>query len=98
VGTFTLDAAGNLLDGVATSSLNGSVADETFSGTYTVNPNCTGTGSIEVFQSGVEVLAVTFNLAFDDNMKQLRGLFTSVLEEPSGTALSTVIALDARKQ
>jgi len=37
VGTFTLDGNGDLTNGVATSSLNGTIADETFSGTYTVN-------------------------------------------------------------
>ena len=40
VGVFKLDASGNLTDGVAASSLNGNVASETFSGTYTVNPDC----------------------------------------------------------
>lgn len=96
VGTFTLDAAGNLLNGVATSSLNGSVANETFSGTYTVNPDCTGSISVEIFASGTEIFAVTLNTAFDDNMKQIRGIFTSVVE-PDGTSLSTVINIDARK-
>ena len=48
VGVFTLDASGNLNDGVATSSLNGSVANETFSGTYTVNSDCTGTISVNI--------------------------------------------------
>ena len=42
VGILTLDGKGNVLNGVATSSLNGAIADETFSGTYTVNPDCTG--------------------------------------------------------
>jgi hypothetical protein len=98
VGILTFDRAGNVLNGVGTSSLNGNVADETFSGTYTVNPNCTGTISVEIFSSGVEILVVTGNLAFDDNMDQLRGIFTSVTEEPSGTPLSTVIALEGRRQ
>jgi hypothetical protein len=98
VGILTLDAAGNVLNGEATSSLNGNIADETFSGTYTVNPNCTGTISVDIFSSGVEILVVTGNLAFDDNMDQLRGIFTSVTEEPSGTPLSTVIALEGRRQ
>jgi hypothetical protein len=98
VGILTLDAAGNVLNGEATSSLNGSIAAETFSGTYTVNPDCTGTISVEIFSSGVEILVVTGNLAFDDNMDQLRGIFTSVTEEPSGTPLSTVIALEGRRQ
>jgi hypothetical protein len=96
VGTFTLDAAGNLLNGVATSSLNGIIADETFSGTYTVNANCTGTISVEIFASGIELFAVTLNTAFDDNMKELRGIFTSVVA-PDGTSLSTVVNVDARK-
>jgi hypothetical protein len=97
VGIFTLDAAGNLLNGVATSSLNGTIADETFFGTYTVNSNCTGSISIEIFESGNEILTVTLNLAFDDKMEEMRGLFTSVVV-PNGPSLQTVIALDARKQ
>jgi len=96
-GVFTLDGAGNLRNGLATSSLNGSIADETFSGTYTVNPNCTGTLSGEIFVSGVEQFAVTLNLAFDEDMKQIRGIFTSAVE-PNGTTLSTVIGLEGRKQ
>src|SRR5229473_2724615 len=46
VGIFTLDAAGNLLGGKATANLNGSVTHETFSGTYSVNPDCTGKSTI----------------------------------------------------
>jgi hypothetical protein len=97
LGTFMLDAAGNVLNGVATSSLNGSIADETFSGTYTVSSTCTGTISINIFESGVEVFTVTLNLAFDEKMEEVRGLFTSVVE-PNGTSLSTAISLDARKR
>jgi hypothetical protein len=96
VGTFTLDAAGNVLNGVATSSLNGAIADETFSGTYTVNPNCRGTISVQIFASGTELFAVTLNIAFDDNMNEVRGIFTSVVA-PNGTQLPTVINLEGRK-
>ena len=46
VGILTLDAAGNLLGGKATANLNGSVTHETFSGTYSVNPDCTGKSTI----------------------------------------------------
>src|SRR6266702_2932639 len=78
VGIFTLDTAGNLLDGKATSSLNGSVTGETFSGTYTVNPDCTGTIAVGIFdQSGIKILTVTLNIAWDDNVRELRGIFTS---------------------
>ena len=97
MGVLTLDGQGNLQNGVATSSLNGAVANETFSGTYTVNADCTGTISVDIFASGTEILVVTLNVAFDDDMKHMRGIFTSVAT-PNGTLLSTVINLDARKQ
>src|SRR5258708_28622725 len=96
VGTLTLDAAGNLSNGVATSSLNGAIANETFSGTYKVNPDCTGTASDDIFASGIELFAVTFNVPFDHNMQNMRGICTSVVE-PNGTSLSTVVALDPTK-
>jgi hypothetical protein len=96
-GVFTLDDKGNLLNGIATSSLNGSIADETFSGTYTVSSNCTGTLTGNIYISGVLAYTVTVNLAFDQNGDHMRGLFTSAVES-DGTALSTVIALDADKQ
>jgi hypothetical protein len=97
VGIFTLDGAGNLINGVATSSLNGSVAAETFSGTYTVNSDCTGTGSVRIFASGAEILALTFNMSFDNDMREMRAVFTSAAL-PDGTQLATVINLEARKQ
>jgi hypothetical protein len=96
-GIWTLNEAGNVLNGVATSSLNGAIADETFFGTYTVNSNCTGTISVEIFQSSTEIITVTGNLAYDDRMNELRGIFTSAVV-PNGPSLSTAIALDARKQ
>lgn len=97
VGVFTMDGAGNLTNGAATSSLNGSVAQETFSGTYTVNSDCTGTASVTIDSGGVEILALTMNLAFNDGMKEMRAIFSSA-SLPDGTQLLTVINLDARKQ
>ena len=97
VGTFTLDGAGNLTNGSATSSLNGSIAQESFSGTYTVNSDCSGVVSLTIYSGGTEILALTVNLAFDDGMKEMRGIFSSA-SLPDRTQLLTVINLDARKQ
>src|SRR5262249_25636366 len=44
-GEVALDGAGNL-SGTETASSNGSVASGPISGTYTVNSDCTGTGSV----------------------------------------------------
>ena len=97
VGVFSLDGVKNLQNGVATSSLNGSLANETFAGTYTVNPDCTWAISVAVFASGTQILTVTLNIAFDNDMKHMRGIFTSAAT-PSGAQLATVINLDARRQ
>ncbi len=97
VGVFTLDGNGNLLNGVAASSLKGSVASETFSGTYTVNPDCSGTFDVKIYSGGAELFELTAFTAFDNDMKEMRAVFTSVVA-PNGTVLRTVINLEARKQ
>ena len=99
VGVLTLDGAGHLTNGVATSSLNGSVAAETFSGTYTVNANCTGTIDANIFDAstGTEIFALTLYTSFDDKSQELRALFTSATT-PSGAQLPTVVTLIGRKQ
>lgn len=97
VGILSLDGHGNVLNGVATSSLNGSVASETFSGTYTVNSDCTGSIDVKIFAGGNELFEITGDTAYDDDMKQMRGVFTSVTA-PNGTVLLNVINLEARKQ
>jgi len=97
VGIWTMDAAGNLANGKGTSSLNGTIFHEKFAGTYTVNPDCTGTLSVEIRDpSGNLLFTVTTDAAWDDNMQQVRFIFTSVVA-PDGTALTTVINGDARK-
>ena len=96
-GTITLDAAGNVTNGKATSSLNGAITQEEFSGTYTVNSDCTGTATLAIRDlSGNLLLTVTLNSVWDDNMKQARYIFTSATL-PDGTSLLTVISVDARK-
>ena len=97
VGILTLDSAGNVKNGSATSSLNGAIASETFSGTYTVNSDCTGTISVTIYSGGVELFVITGNSAFDNNMQHIRAIFTSVTE-PDGTVLATVIGLDGNRQ
>jgi hypothetical protein len=97
VGVFKLDASGNLTDGVAASSLAGNVASETFSGTYTVNPDCSGSFDVKIYSGGTELFELTAFTAFDDDMRQMRAVFTSVVA-PDGTSLQSVISLEARKQ
>jgi hypothetical protein len=97
VAQLTLDAAGNI-KGAVTASLNGSVSNTTLSGTYAINPDCTGTTTFgEYDSSGNLLLSATVALVWDADMREFRFLFTSAVL-PNGTALATVINGDARKK
>ena len=95
VGVVTVDKSGNIAGG-QTRSLNGAVADETFTGTATVNEDCTGTDVIQVFQDGVLVRTSTLNFVYDDNGRSARAIFTSIVL-PNGTKLTSILTLDARR-
>jgi hypothetical protein len=94
-GLFTQDASGNIT-GTQIRSLNGDSADETFTGTATVNPDCTGTDTIQVFQSGVLVRTTTLHVVYDDDGREARAIFTSLVL-PDGTSLPSIITIEARK-
>jgi len=89
VGIFTLDRNGNVLSGKQTVSFNGVIADETYTGTYTVNSDCTGTGTLVVVSS-IPAFNRTSNLdlVWVDNSSALRAIFTNA---------GTIITVDAKK-
>jgi len=96
IGLVTLDAAGNL-KGTVTASLNGIVTESTASGTYSVNPNCTGVANISEFDSsGNLLLTATESAVWDDNMREVRLIFTSA-KLPDGMSLAAAISVNARK-
>ena len=96
-GILTLDGAGKVLNGKFSQSLNGIITRGTFSGAYTVNSDCTGALSFAVFDnSGTALFTGTADIAFDDNVRQFRFIFTSAAL-PDGTPLATAIVGDARK-
>ena len=94
-GLFNQDISGNIT-GSQTRSLNGDIADETFTGAATVNSDCTGSDTIQVFQNGVLVRTTTLNVVYDDNAREARAIFTSLVL-PDGTNLPTVLTIEARR-
>jgi hypothetical protein len=94
-GLFNQDREGNIT-GSQTRSLNGDIANETFTGTATVNSDCTGTDTIQVFQDGNLVRTTTLNVVYDDNAREARAIFTSLVL-PDGTNLPTVLTIEARR-
>jgi hypothetical protein len=95
VGIFTADGSGNL-SGSQTRSLAGAIADETFTGTYTVNSDCTGTDVIQVYESGVLVRTSTLKVVYDQNGREARAIFQSVVL-PNGTSLPAVLTIEAKR-
>jgi hypothetical protein len=95
VGIFTADASGNL-SGSQTRSLAGAIADETFTGTYVVNSDCTGTDVIQVYESGVLVRTSTLKVVYDQNGREARAIFQSVVL-PNGTSLPAVLTIEAKR-
>src|SRR5713226_4103042 len=97
VGRFKLDTAGNL-EGTQTRSLNGlPVNRETISGTILVNSDCTATAAISVFHSGVLNRTSTLDLVFVENLRGVRGVFTSATTA-GGVSIGTVLTFDGNKQ
>ena len=86
VGTFTIDPDGNVA-GKQTISLNGLVVEETFSGPYVLNEDCTGTVTVHVVSP---VLNRTSHLSFVDvdNINEERAIFTDQ---------GTIITLEAKR-
>jgi len=95
VGKFTQDASGNVT-GTEKRSLNGDVADETLTGTVIVNSDCSATYSFQVFEDGMLVRTSTIDAIFDDNVRQARAVFSSVVLA-DGTSLPSILTVDARR-
>lgn len=69
--------------------------NSTLSGTYSVDPNCTGSTSFNELDEKGNLITVTVALVWDANMQELRFLFTEVTV--AGGTVPTVISGTARK-
>ena len=95
VGRAGLDAAGNV-SGTESRSAGGEFADETFTGTYSVNADCTGTATINFYESGQLVRTSALSLVFDANSREIRMVQKS-LQLPDGALLPVVVTVEAKR-
>ena len=97
VGTDTFDGKGGMTT-TATLSINGNIVPVSIAGTYTVNPDCTGTATIGVYdQSGNLLRTGVLAGVYVNNGKEVRDIFES-LTLADGTSLPVVITAEATKQ
>jgi hypothetical protein len=95
VGRAQLDAGGNV-SGTESRSVGGGFADETLMGTYTVNADCTGTTTINFYESGQLVRTSVLSFVFDNNSREIRMVQKS-LQLPNSAFLPVVITVEARR-
>jgi len=81
VGRQTFDGKGNT-EATATLSANGNIVKVTIQGTYTVNPDCTGSMTLAVSPLGA---TAHYDLVIDNDGARLRGICTD-----SGAVVSRV--------
>jgi len=97
IGRTVADKDGNLT-GTEARNVGGGYGDETFAGSWTVNPDCTGTAAVNFYdQSGQLVRTSVLTMVFDDDSKEARMVQKS-LTLPNGAQVPVVLILEGRKQ
>jgi len=95
VGTLNVDSAGNIT-GTEARNVGGGFANETAAGSWTVNPDCTGVATLNIYASGVLVRTSVLSLVFDQNSTEIRMVQQS-LTLPNGTAIPVVVTVQGSK-
>lgn len=91
VGRNTYDGRGHM-SGVITVSSNGSIIPATYSGTYTVNANCTGVKSATLSIGAI----VEFFFVVDDDLREIKMVVTKA-GPPGSLADGLTVSGSARK-
>lgn len=71
-------------------------ANETITGSWTVNPDCTGVVTANIYEAGVLVRTSVLSLVFDQNSTEIRMLQQS-LTLPNGTVIPVVVTVQGKK-
>jgi hypothetical protein len=97
VGRYDFDSAGNF-SGTQYSSAGGTVVSDAKVGTYTLNPDCTGTLTLKIYDPSGTTLRRTsvWAIVIDDKATEFRGIMISMVL-PNGVALSPIMTVTARK-
>src|SRR6516164_9451728 len=93
----SFDVQGNATPGATEArNVGGGFANETLTGSWTVNPDCTGTLTVHAYESGVLVRTSVLSIVFVDNLNKALMVQES-LTLPSGTVVPAVITAEAKR-
>lgn len=97
VGRYDFDRMGNFT-GTQYSSAGGTVSQDLKLGTFAVNPDCTGTLMLQIFDPSGTTLRRTsvWAIVLVDNANEIRGIMTSMVL-PNGVALSPIMTLTGKR-
>jgi len=95
VGQGTVDSRGNVT-GTEARSVGGGYADETFTGSLTINSDCTGSMTLNFFEAGQPARISVLSIVLVDDKKEIR-MGQKSLTLPNGTSVPVVITADARR-
>jgi hypothetical protein len=92
VGRVRIDAVGNV-SGTEARNVGGGFANETLTGSLTVNSDCTATLTVYIYESGVLVRTSVLAAVFVDDSNKVRMVQES-LTLPDGTTIPVVITVE----
>ena len=95
VARLRIDSAGNIA-GTEARNVGGGFANETITGSWTVNSDCTATATVNVYESGVLTRTSVLAVVFVNDSRKIRAVQES-LTLPDGTPVPVVITLDGNK-
>jgi hypothetical protein len=95
VARLRIDAAGNIT-GTEARNVGGGFANETVTGSWVVNSDCTATATVNIYESGVLTRTSALAIVLVNDSSKMRAVQES-LTLPDGTPIPVVITLDGNK-
>ena len=84
------------VSGIEHRNVGGQFVKETLKGTATVNANCVGTATANIYQNGILARTVVLSVVYDELSTQLRMVQQS-LTLPDGTEIPVVVTVEGKK-
>lgn len=96
VGRYTFDREGTF-SGTQHSSVAGTISQDTKLGTYTVNPDCTATLTLEIYSpSGALLRRSIWEIVLVDDEAEFHGIMTSLVL-PNNVPLAPIMTMSAKR-